>query len=336
MKKQFVSDLKVGETVNSTYSVQIVTSTQQENGFYRLNGNLIDKTDTIPFVRFDTEKVIIDLVTKNPICKVRGSVTKSKYNAREVRVTEFAEDKDFDPADYVQCSPIPYEDMLQELESLIQEVKDPDCARLLRFIFPVNPDPNNLINNVREAFLTYPAASGNHHAYRHGLLEHTLYVTKQARALALCSPEPKPNVDVVITAALLHDIGKVEEYTPATAGVAIGRTQKGNLMGHIVLGIILINYCIDALERKGQFDRNIADNILHCIASHHTKKEYGSPVEPMTAEAMYIARVDGLNAEQFMMESARVTSGGMRNIVKLGDRYYLSAPLERITENTLI
>ena len=331
MKSQYTNNLEVGNPVDSLFAIKVAAATKNDDGKYRLNGELFDATGSIPFVRFDVEENVVQQLTNVRIAGVRGLVNSNKYAPRQVKVSEFYAVKtdDIEDADFEAVSPIPIDAMKKELAEFIDSVEDRDCKNLLWFVFNDPRCPLTIPDSFKAFsadYLTSPGATGHHHAYKSGLLQHTLDVTRAARAIALASPCPL-DMDVVITSSLLHDIGKVSTYTKLPNLAGYGMTQRGALLGHITLGLMLINNCICALQMTIGFDDNIGDHILHCIASHHTKKEYGSPVEPMTLEAMCLARADGHDAESFKVRAILDDYTAGHESVKVGDRYYYAKPL---------
>jgi 3'-5' exoribonuclease len=148
------------------------------------------------------------------------------------------------------------------------------------------------------------AARQNHHAFRGGLLKHTAQMIKSADAL--CSAYPALNRDLLLAGVLVHDCGKLWEMCPPEAGFEIPRELRGELLGHISIGIEVIN----ALWRKLPLEswRNLAPpseevrlHLLHLIASHHGELQFGSPVEPKTPEAIALHFIDNLDAKLEMI-----------------------------------
>jgi 3'-5' exoribonuclease len=134
-----------------------------------------------------------------------------------------------------------------------------------------------------------PAARSVHHAYRHGLLEHTVLVAQAVAAVCVVFPEI--DRDVAVTGALLHDIGKLDAYT--TDPLAIDLTDVGKLYGEIPLGFTKLRGLIASIEG---FDPDRARAVLHVIISHHGSLEHGSPAVPATREAVVVSAMDGLGA----------------------------------------
>jgi 3'-5' exoribonuclease len=174
-------------------------------------------------------------------------------------------------------APRPIDEMWAELQRTIADIGDPYLRELL-----------TAITSAHEANLRiWPAARAVHHAYRGGFLEHILTMARAGRLLADLYGA---NADLVVTGALLHDIGKLQELE---YGTTTTYTRDGNLIGHITLGAILVH---DACRAIREFPESLRSHVLHLIASHHGQREHGSPVEPLSLEAFILASVDELDA----------------------------------------
>jgi 3'-5' exoribonuclease len=167
-----------------------------------------------------------------------------------------------------------------------------------------------------ELFLKLPAAKTVHHAYIHGLLEHTLGVVKNAVYVATLYPHL--NRELLIIGALFHDIGKVRELS-AEAGFEY--TSSGKLMGHLMLGYTMLD---DYMRGIDGFPESYRGEILHMIASHHGQLEFGSPQVPKTMEAMALSHIDDLDAKlnnfAAILERESVDVGGWSGYDRLLER----------------
>ncbi len=159
------------------------------------------------------------------------------------------------------------------------------------------------------------AARGNHHARRGGLLEHTSRM--MSSALALCGVYPELNRDLVIAGVLFHDTGKLWETCPPERGFGIVPELRGELMGHLSIGIELVNSLWRDLPKEGWEiftppSEELRLHLLHLIASHHGQLEFGSPVLPKTPEAALLHFVDNIDARMEMFFSAYDTANPLR------------------------
>jgi 3'-5' exoribonuclease len=191
--------------------------------------------------------------------------------------------EDFPPDTFIPSSTRSTAEMVDELSGVIEGVRSEPVRRLLRTLLLEDP-------YVAPRYHRAPAAKTHHHPFLGGLLEHNLTVVK--RALGLClSIDGQVDQDIVVAGALLHDIGKIEEY--AYDQDSIDFTEVGNLIGHVSLGYYLVR---QAISRQGDIPSDVATNILHIVLSHQGRLEYGSPVEPKTAEAFIVHHADTMDA----------------------------------------
>jgi len=193
---------------------------------------------------------------------------------------------------FVPRCPVDGTALWERLLQLAGGVTEPRLARLLAVVF-ADPD---LAGRFRQA----PGAVRHHHAYLGGLLHHTVAVAE--RALGMATGDHL-DTDLLVAGALLHDLGKVDEYS--WDGVVLGMTDKGRFVGHIVLGMITVSCLAAAIPG---LDGVFLDRLLHILASHHGKQEWGSPVEPCTREALLVHLADLADARMFKMEEARLAA----------------------------
>ena len=196
----------------------------------------------------------------------------------------------FREEDCILSAARPAEEMWGELEQLIQHVRDPFIRELLQRITRQHADKLRV----------WPAALTVHHAYRGGFLEHILSVARSALTLGAAYGADQ---DLLTAGALLHDIGKLEEldYDRTTS-----YTRDGNLVGHVTLGTMMVRAETTAIP---DFPDTLRAQIEHLIVSHHGRKEFGSPVEPMTIEAMILSAADDLDAKINQVRQALAEDG---------------------------
>ena len=191
-----------------------------------------------------------------------------------------AQPEEFDPDQLSEGPPIPYEQMIADLENLIGTVQNPYLRELLDRLLAAGTETG-------DRWRAAPAAKVYHQAYRHGLLEHSLSVAQGVSAMA--STFPGIDRDVAVTGALLHDIGKIEAYEQT--GGAIDLSDAGKLQGEIPLGYYRVRSQIEAIEG---FPPDLCQAVGHIVLSHHGKLEHGSPVTPCTREATLVHMIDNL------------------------------------------
>lgn len=185
----------------------------------------------------------------------------------------------------------------QVIEKVVFELQDPRLRLLAE----------HFLADHGSRFCRATAARQNHHAYRGGLLVHTSQMMRSA--LALCSVYPQLNRDLLCTGVLFHDVGKLWETCPPEEGFEVPRDLRGELLGHITIGIELVN----ALWRKLDLEQwkdlqppsdQVRLHLLHLIAAHHGELQYGSPIQPKTPEAAALHYIDNLDARLEMFRDA--------------------------------
>ena len=208
-----------------------------------------------------------------------------RVNAVQDRLDGFREEE------CIPCSPRPVDEMWQELHGRVARADNPWVRELLTRVLATHGD----------RLRVWPAALTVHHAYRAGLLEH---VVKLAEVGELLARAYSADTDLLLTAAVLHDLGKLEElsYDGATS-----YSTRGNLIGHITLGVQMVR---DAARQIEGFPEDLQTRIEHLIVSHHGAREHGSPVEPMSVEAFIFSAIDDLDATLHQVRRHFRTTGG--------------------------
>ena len=276
-----VCDLVPGTGVEGIYllSAKETRQTRQGKPFYKLRVG--DRTGTVECTVWEVDSVAPG-VKVGELVMVSGRVTeyqgKAQLEATRVGAAPAgaAQPRDFLPSTYRDV-----DELKGFLKFHIESVYDQDYAALLQLIFG---DPAFL-----DIFTTAPAAKVYHHAYLGGLLEHTVAVAEMCEFVA--QQYGRVNRDLLLTAALLHDIGKTQELAFDTA---IDFTDAGKFLGHVIQGVMLVS------EKAGQvrsFPQAKLQQLLHCIVSHHGELEWGSPKRPKTIEALILHHVDNLDAK---------------------------------------
>ncbi|MGM9947842.1 3'-5' exoribonuclease YhaM family protein [Floccifex sp.] len=219
------------------------------------------------------------------IVQATGDVILHK-NAIQLKVRTLKELPEEKITDYVRQAPMKADEMKKEIEFYINEVKNQDLAILTQTI----------LDEVQEDYYSYPAAKKNHHNYVGGLAYHSLSMVRLS--LKICELYPFLDVDLLICACILHDVGKIEEFS---SPVLPEYTAQGNLLGHISILAMKVDRVCHELNLQDQ------ESILllkHMILSHHGKMEFGSPVVPMTPEAEVLSTVDNLDSRLYMMKES--------------------------------
>lgn len=275
-------DLQVGMRLRETYLAAAKDLRTAKNGKAYLKLRLGDRDGMVDCMVWDDAETIAAGFDGGDVVIVEGRVTEYQGRPQVEAVSVIrAAAGEFDARDFL---PHTYRD-IDELKGFlafhVESVVDPDYRRLLDLLFGES--------EFLDRFAQAPAAKQFHHAYLGGLLEHTVSVAGLCDHVA--QQYGRINRDLLITAALLHDVGKVEELTYTST---IDYSDAGRFLGHVVLGL---NIVTEHTRRLRGFPEDKLQHLLHCIASHHGELEWGSPKRPKTIEALIIHHVDNLDAK---------------------------------------
>ncbi|HWH45330.1 MAG TPA: HD domain-containing protein [Thermoleophilaceae bacterium] len=280
--KSFVRDLEDGQAVETVFLVRGCTRREKRNGDPFLKLQLGDCTGLVEAVAWDGVDEIEPHSKPGAAVLVTGRYSVDQRYGASITIASLraADPGEFDPADLHDAPPLPVDDMVADLRSLVGTIQNPHLRALLDRIFG---EGSETWRRWSEA----PAAKHYHQAYKHGLLEHSLTVAQGVSALS--STFPGIDRDVAVTGALLHDIGKIEAYEGD--GGAYDLSDAGKLQGEIPLGYYRVRRTIEDLPG---FPAETAQALLHIILSHHGLLEHGSPVTPCTREATLVHMIDNL------------------------------------------
>ena len=220
---------------------------------------------------------------QNAVAREFGGSVQLEMDGRMPSWRVLAEDE-VDFSEFLPVAPSPRDELWRRLEGIIVSVRQPHLAALLKSFFDDAA--------FRATFSLVPAAIKRHHVYIGGLLEHTVGVAAVCEAIAPLYP--LANRDLLITGALLHDIGKVASYRLARSFEA---TDEGKLLGHLVLGVQMVEEKIARLRGETGFPEDLRLCLQHLLISHHGIMEWGSPVEPVMLEACLLHHADNLDAQ---------------------------------------
>jgi len=243
---------------------------------------LSDKTGSLEARMWDDFADVFSGCSEGCYVKAQGQI--SKYQGKfQITLTKMrnAAENEVDTSDFQPVSEFAAEQMDAELRGIVAGFRDEDLRRLvLAFL----DDPE-----IGPAFRVAPAAKVLHHAWISGLLEHVLSLVKVLKAVAPFYPEV--NEDLLVTGAILHDIGKVRELSWKTS---FNYTLEGQLVGHISIAQGMLREKVQALQPFPEKKRVLVE---HMILAHHGKYEFGSPKLPMTPEAILLSAMDDLEAK---------------------------------------
>lgn len=228
--------------------------------------------------------------TANELVKVRGVI--SPYNGTDQlkieRIRHIMPEDNVNASDFVKTAEFTGEDMYNELLTIADNFFDNELKTIV----------SEILKDNRLKLLYWPAAFKLHHAVRGGLLLHTLSIVRLAQNV--CKIYPFVDEELLISGAILHDIAKLQEFEVADTGIATGYSAKGNLIGHLAMGAMVIN---EYAEKLG-ISQKTAMLLEHMCLSHHGEPEFGAAVRPMFIEAELLSELDLMDSRVYEMREA--------------------------------
>ncbi len=286
---RYIETLREGERISEIYLCKYKQQAVTKTGKPYENVVLQDKTGTLDAKIWDPASVGINEFEMMDYIAVTGDVSSYQGNLQlSIKRARKVSENEYDPKDYLPVSSHDIDGMYAQLMQFIQSVENPYLSRLLHTFFD---DPQFV-----KRFQFHSAAKSVHHGFVGGLLEHTLGVTKNCNFFA--EQYPILNRDLLICAAIFHDIGKLEELSTFPEN---DYTDEGQLLGHIMIGAEWLGSEIRKIEG---FPVCLANELKHCILAHHGELEYGSPKKPALAEALALSFADNLDAKMETLKEA--------------------------------
>ena len=278
----YLKELRDGEMVSENYFCKQKQTLQTKAGKSYYSLILQDKTGTMDGKVWELNAGIEHFEALDYI-RVEGQVVSFQgalqLNIRRVRRLSEGE---YDVSDYMPCTKRNTTEMYKELLGYIDSLKDAQFKLLAESYFKEDP-------KFKEMFLSHSAAKTMHHNFVGGLLEHTVSVTKLCTYLA--ENYPVLDRDLLLTAAMFHDMGKLSEISAFPEN---DYTDAGQLLGHIYIGA---DWLSKRMDKLGGFTVKRKNELLHCILAHHGELEFGSPKKPALAEALALSMADNLDAK---------------------------------------
>lgn len=313
---KYIETLREGEKLGDIYLCKSRQSALTKSGKAYENVILQDKTGTLDAKIWDPGSPGIGDFDALDYVYVVGDVTSFQGSLQlSIKRATRADEGEYDPSDYLPMSRKNIDEMYQELMKYMKKIKNPFLLKLAESFFVENEAFIRLFKN-------HSAAKSVHHGFVGGLLEHTLSVVKLCDFYA--DQYDYLNRDLLITAAMFHDIGKTKELSAFPAN---DYTDDGQLLGHIVIGVELVGL---GIRRIPDFPKRLASELKHCIVAHHGELEYGSPKKPALAEAAALNFADNTDAR---METFReIIMGTATTDEWLGYNRFVDSNVRRTTE----
>ena len=291
--KTYLLDLKAGENVEEFFLLKSLNIKTANNGNKYADMVLCDKTGDAVGKLWDLNKenlLVVEQLKEREIVKVRGAVT--EWNgAKQIKVLLIRKTNEKDVVelgDFVKASPFDGNIMYQYIWDQVDGMKDEDYKIITKALLEIH----------KERLLYYPAAVKNHHAEMGGLLYHIQRMLDHGENV--CRVYPLLQEDLLKCGIILHDIAKLDEIDADQYGMAEKYTVEGQLLGHIIQGIKMIDKTCQELE----IPREKQILLEHMILTHHYEPEFGSPKKPLFPEAEMLHYLDIIDARMYDMENA--------------------------------
>lgn len=279
---KYITLLREGERISEVYLCKSKQTLMTKNGKPYDSVILQDKTGTLDAKIWDTGSVGIEDFEAMDYVAITGDITSFQGNLQcSIKRARKVSEGEYDPKDYLPVSDKDVDQMYLELMGYINSVKNTYLSQLLHKFFDDV--------NFEKRFKFHSAAKSVHHGFVGGLLEHTLSVTRNCSYFA--EVYPMLNRDLIVSAAIFHDIGKLKELSTFPEN---DYTDAGQLLGHIMIGAEWVG---EAIRKIDGFPVVLANELKHCILAHHGELEFGSPKKPALIEALALSFADNLDAK---------------------------------------
>ena len=287
--QMMIKDFIAGDRIEGFYLIKALNLKTSSNNKKYLDLMLADRSGEVNAKIWDVDEEIERQYQQGDIIKVRGDVTlwmdQLQLKIIRTRPLEYGEEVDYEAL--IPSAPLKSETMLKFIQDEVARLDDVEIKRLLEHVIGLH----------RDKLLYYPAAMRNHHAIRGGLLYHLYRMIQSGQALCQIY---QLNWNLLLAGILLHDIDKLNEMDANELGIVSGYTPDGQLLGHIVTGVVAVERWCQELGISDEIRRLIQ----HMILSHHYEPEYGSPKKPHFAEAELLHHLDMIDARIYDIEKA--------------------------------
>ena len=315
----WVEKIEAESRVSGCYLVKKKKLSTTRNGNPFLSLTLADKTGEFPAKVWNKAEALSALFREGEVIEIAGQ-TATYQGQVQLTVSQLRPSSETpDPGIFVETSPFDTPEMMRSLRTILNQVKDIHLTALIDGFWKDR--------KFMDLFKHAPAAKNFHHSYLGGLLEHTLSVCRLAAQAS--DHYPSLNKDLLVTGAFLHDMGKTQEFS---WDMSINYTDEGRLVGHLVLGVTLVDEKLRSLQ---DFPKELAVRLRHLILSHHGQYDFGSPKEPKFLEAFALHLLDDLDAKinglnRFMQRDRQ--EGAWTDFNRMFRKYFLKSAIPAALE----
>ncbi|MFZ5943573.1 MAG: 3'-5' exoribonuclease YhaM family protein [Bacillota bacterium] len=324
MELKTLNQIIIGEVFQGFFIIRSVEVKFTSNNNKYLDLILGDNSGEINAKVWDCTEEQEVICCVNSAVKIQAEVTrwKDKLQLSVKKIRLITENDGVSIEDLIAAAPYKPEDMYLEIRQFTDKIKDPEIYKLVI----------TLLEEMKEKLIYYPAAKKNHHSIRGGLLYHTLTMLKAGEQISQIYTFLQK--DFLFAGVILHDIAKVYELDANQLGIVSGYTKEGQLLGHIILGVKII----DAAAKRLSVCAEKSLLLQHMVLAHHNEPEFGSPKRPMIPEAEILHHLDMIDARMYEISAALegVAPGNFSEKVWLLDNrklYKYSLESKEETEN---
>ena len=282
---KMISEFTDHDRIEGQFLLGSVSKGVNANGGSYFSVELRDASGQITAKKWDATLQDEEIFATGNVISLIGETNKYKDQLQlKILNAEVVPLEQIDVDRFVKAPPISKEELIKKFNNYVNSVKNVDCQKLL----------NYMINKFKDKLYSYPAAVSIHHEYSSGLLVHSLTMADIA---AMLCPIYDADYDLVITGCLLHDMGKIIELE---GPIVYKYSLEGKLLGHISIMCAEIRKAADELKITSE----IPVLLEHMVLSHHGQQEFGSPVMPLTKEALLLSLIDNLDSKMVVVNKA--------------------------------
>ena len=307
---KMISEFKDGERISGQFLVANSAKCLNNAGAAYMNLELKDSSGNINGKKWEATSDDESLFVTGNVVYLEGDVLKYKESLQlKILSAKAVPIDDIDVAKFIKAPPVPKEELVKRFFAYVESIQNEDCRKILDY----------LIKRLSPKLLDYPAAVSVHHDYASGLLMHTVSMADVADFLA--KYYPNVNRDILISGVLLHDMGKTIEFE---GPVVYKYSIEGKLLGHISIMVSEIRRAAEGLKITSE----IPLLLEHMFLSHHGAPEFGSPILPLTREALLLSLIDNIDSKMVIVDKAleNVNPGEFSNKVFPLDNRMLYKP----------
>ena len=281
-----ISEFKDGEHISGQFLVNTSAKGVNNQGSAYMNLELKDASGTINAKKWEANAEDETIYAQGNVVFIDAEVLKYK-DSLQVKILsgEVVNPKDIDVVKFIKQPPVPKEELIERFNKHVESIKNEDCRKILDYE----------IKRLSPKLFEFPAAVSVHHDYGSGLLMHT--VSMADLGVYLASYYPNVDKDILLTGILLHDMGKTIEFE---GPIVYKYSLTGRLLGHITIMVSEIRRAAEGLKITSE----VPLLLEHMVLSHHGSNEFGSPILPMTKEALLLSLIDNLDSKMVIVEKA--------------------------------